>query len=215
MEKIKLSEITIEKIKNKDFKDFIPELYELEKIIENNPWHNNDKVLDHTISVLVELEQVFRKLDDRTKTYLDKKINAYSRKKLLFLATLFHDIGKKETHKKENDIVKCPGHEEAGALKLETILTRFDLSETEKKFIIEIVRNHGIIHEILNYPEENPEKKIEEFKEEHPNVFLEIILLGIADMIGSQLKDNNPDEFKFRTDSLNKILNNYSLNRFG
>jgi len=210
MEKIKLSEITIEKIKNGNFKDFIPELYELEKIIENNPWHNNDKILDHTISVLIELEQIFKKLNDRIKACLDKKINTYSRKKLLFLATLFHDIGKRETYKKENDIVKCPRHEEAGALKLETVLTKFDLSESEKNFIIEIVRNHDTIHGILNYPEENPEKKIEKFKEERSNIFLEITLLSIADMIGSQLKDNNPNEFKFRMDSLNEILNNYS-----
>jgi len=214
MEKVKLSEITIERIKNRDFKDFIPELYELEKVIENNPWHNNDRVLDHTISVLVELEQVFEKLNDRIKAYLDKKINTYSRKELLFLATLFHDIGKKETYKKENDIARCPGHEEAGALNLETILIRFDLSESEKKFIIEIVRNHGIIHEILNYPEENPEKKTEEFREKHPDIFLEIILLSTTDMIASQLKDNNPEELNFRRDFLNKIINNYSPNRF-
>ena len=203
---MKLSELTIEKIKTREFEKLIPELYELEEVVENNPWHNNDRVLGHTISVLVELKQVFEKLNNKTKAYLDKKIGTYSRKELLFLATLFHDIGKKETYKKENDIARCPGHEEVGALKLENILTRFDLSESEKKFIIEIVRNHGVIHEILNYPEENPEKKVEEFKEGHPNTFLEIILLAVADMVGSQLKENNLEDFKFRIDFLNKII---------
>lgn len=209
MEKIKLSEITIEKIKNKDFKNFIPEFYELEKVIENNPWHNNDNVLNHTISVLVGLEQVFEKLNNRIKVYLDKKIDTHSRKELLFLATLFHDIGKKETYIREKNIAKCPGHEEVGAVKLKTIIPRFDLSEIEKTFIIEIVRNHGIIHEILDYPEENPEKKTEEFKEKYPDIFLEIILLSIADTLGSQLKENNLEEFNFRVDFLNKIINNY------
>ena len=209
MQQKRLSELTIEKIKNREFEKFIPELYELGEIIENNLWHNNDNVLTHTISVLVELEQLFKGLNERIRVYLDKKINTYSRKELLFLVALFHDIGKKETYKKENDTTKCPGHEEAGALKLKTILARFDLSEHEKKFIIEIVRNHGIIHEILNYPEENPEKKTEEFKEKNLDVFLEIILLAIADMLASQLKDNNPEDFKFRMDFLNKIINSY------
>lgn len=209
MHQIRLPELTIEKIKNREFEKLIPELYELVEIIENNPWHNNDNVLNHTISVLVELEQLLQRLNDRIKVYLEKKINTHSRKELLFLVTLFHDIGKKKTYKREKDITRCPGHEEEGAVKLKTIIPRFDLSESEKKFVVEIVRNHGIIHEILNYPEENPEKKTEEFKEKYSDIFLEIILLAIADMLASQLRDNNSEDFKFRIGFLNKIINSY------
>lgn len=54
MPRIKLSEFTFEKIKNREFEKFIPEFYELEGIIENNLWHNNDSVLNHTISALIE-----------------------------------------------------------------------------------------------------------------------------------------------------------------
>lgn len=209
MQQLRLPELTIERIKSRAFEKLIPELYELEEIIENNPWHNNDNVLNHTISVLGELEQIFEKLNDRIKACLDKKIDAYSRKKLLFLATLFHDIGKKKTYRKEKDITRCLGHEEEGAVKLKTIIPRLDLSESEKEFVFEIVRNHGTIHEILNYPEENPEKKTEEFKEKYPNIFLEIILLAIADMLASQLKHSSPEDFEFRIDFLNKIINSY------
>lgn len=209
MEQIRLSEFTIERIQNREFEKLIPELYELEEIIENNPWHNNDNVLNHTISLLRELEELIKKPNDKIKVYLDKKINTYSRRKLLFLAALLHDIGKKETYKKEKDITECLGHEEVGAVKLKTILPRFNLSENEEEFVIKIVRNHGVIHEILNYPDENPEKKTEEFKKRHPEVFLEIIILAIADMLGSQLKDNRPEEFNFRMGFLNKIIDNY------
>jgi putative nucleotidyltransferase with HDIG domain len=209
VEQIRLSEFTIERIQNREFEKLIPELYELEEIIENNPWHNNDNVLNHTISLLRELEELIKKPNDKIKVYLDKKINTYSRRKLLFLAALLHDIGKKETYKKEKDITECLGHEEVGAVKLKTILPRFNLSENEEEFVIKIVRNHGVIHEILNYPDENPEKKTEEFKKRHPEVFLEIIILAIADMLGSQLKDNRPEEFNFRMGFLNKIIDNY------
>lgn len=206
---IKISEFTIERIQNREFEKLIPEFYELEEIVENSPWHNNDNVLNHTISLLRELEELIKKSNDKIKVYLDKKINTHSRGKLLFLAALFHDIGKKETYKKEKDVTECLGHEEVGAIKLKTILPRFDLSENEREFVIKLVRNHGVIHEILNYPDENPEKKTEEFKGKHLDIFLEIILLSIADMCGSQLKDNRPEEFNFRMSFLNKIINNY------
>jgi len=198
MKKIKLSEISIEGIKGGEFKELIPELYELEKVIEDSQWHSNDKVLNHTISVLVELERLYGSLDNKIKEYLDEEIDVYSRRKLLFLATLFHDIGKEQD--------KSEGHEEKGAIMLEPILARFDLSEKEKRFVIKIVKNHGVVHHILGNPDENPEKKIEEFNKETPHIFLEMILLAIADTMGSQLKDNNPDEFKYRTDFLTGIL---------
>ncbi|PIV65331.1 MAG: hypothetical protein COS09_00090 [Candidatus Nealsonbacteria bacterium CG01_land_8_20_14_3_00_12] len=206
VQQIKISEFTIERIQNREFEKLIPEFYELKEIVENNPWHNNDSVLNHTISLLKELEELIKKPNDKIKVYLDKKINTHSREKLLFLAALLHDIGKKETYKKEKDITECLRHEEVGAIKLKTILPRFDLSENEREFVIKLVRNHGFFHEILNYPEENPEKKTEEFKGRHPDIFLEIILLSIADMCGSQLKLNKPEEFNFRMNSLNKIL---------
>lgn len=209
MEKIKVSEFTIEKIRNREFEKLIPEFYELEKIVENNPWHNNDNVLNHTASLLEELDELIKKPNDKIKAYLDKKISTCSRKELLFLAAFFHDIGKRETFRKEKDTTECLGHEEAGAVKLKTILPRFDLSEKERDFVIKLVRNHGFFHEILNHPEESPEEKVEEFKREHPNIFLGLTLLSIADMCGSQLQLNSPEEFNFRMNFLNKIINNY------
>jgi len=209
MSKIKISELTIERIKNREFKEIIPDFYELEKIVENNPWHNNDNVLNHTISLLKELEELIKRLNYKIKVYLDKKINAHSSKELLFLAALLHDIGKKETYKKEKDATKCLGHEEVGATKLKAILPKFDLLENEQKFVIELVKNHDFFHDILNYPEESLKKKTEEFKGKHPDIFLELILLSIADMCGSQLKLNNPKEFNFRIDFFNKIINSY------
>ena len=84
MEKIKLSEISVKGIKRGEFRELIPELYELENVIENNQWHSNDKVLNHTISTLVELERLYEKSDNKVKDYLDEEIDVYSRRKLLF-----------------------------------------------------------------------------------------------------------------------------------
>lgn len=86
MQQIKISEFTIERIQNREFEKLIPEFYELKEIVENNPWHNNDSVLNHTISLLKELEELIKKPNDKIKVYLDKKINTHSREKLLFLS---------------------------------------------------------------------------------------------------------------------------------
>ncbi|PIQ06173.1 MAG: hypothetical protein COW72_02295, partial [Candidatus Nealsonbacteria bacterium CG18_big_fil_WC_8_21_14_2_50_37_10] len=63
------------------------------------------------------------------------------------------------------------------------------------------------IHEILNFPEKNLKKKLEEFKKRYSDIFLEVILLSIADMLGSQLKNNKSKEFNFRMTFLNKVIN--------
>ena len=38
---------------------------------------------------------------------------------------------------------------------------------------------------------------------------MELILLAMADTLGSQLKDNDPEEFNFRIDFYDKIINEY------
>lgn len=204
MEKIKLSEFTLEKIKNREFEQVIPELYELEEVIENNLWHNNDPVFNHVVSVSTELNKLFEEVNDKIKAYLAEKIKNYSRKDLLFIAAIFHDISKKETLKGNNKITECVEHEKMGAEKLGSILLRFDLTEEEKERVIRIVRNHGFIHYNFGYLE-----KWEEFKIRNTDIFLDIALLTKADILGSQLKQNDPKEFKLRIDFVNKIIDSY------
>ena len=209
MNKVKTSEFIIDRIKNKEFKDVIPELYELEGVIENNLWHTNDSVFDHIISVVTELEDVIERANENIKNYLGEKIDNYTKKEILFLGSIFHDIAKKETFIKEGDATKCTGHEEKGGEKVKDIIKRFDLSEREQGLVIQIVKNHGVIHEILNNPDEDIEKQVDDFKEEHPDIFLETALLAMADLLGSQLKNNSPKEFEFRKEFLNNIISNY------
>lgn len=209
MEKIKLSEFTIEKIKNREFEKDIPELYELENVIENNPWHSNDPVFNHTISVTVELNNLFDAVNNKIKDHLNQKIKNYSRKKLLFLATVFHDVAKKETFTIENNITETIGHEEMGSEKLRNIVSRFGLSEDEIELISKIVKNHKFIHDISNLPREEASEKWEEFKKENSDIFLEIALLTITDTLVSYLKISKPEECAFRISFVDKIISSY------
>ena len=205
MENIKLSEFTIEKIKNREFEKSIPELYELEKVIQNNPWHDNDSVFNHTLSVVMELNNLLGTVSNKIKKYLDYKIKNYSRKGLLILAAIFHDIAKKETR---NEALFL-GHEEIGAEKLRNIIPRFDLAEKEKEFVVKLVANHGFIHYILNYPIDKPEEKWRKFKEKNPDIYIVVALLTKADTSVSHLKNSKPKEFSFRINFIDKIIDSY------
>ena len=210
MERVKTSTIlNIGKIRNGEFSDLIPELYELKDVIENNDWHNNDPVFNHTLDVLEKLEGLLKNIRDEISNYLGQKITNYTRKDLLFLAALFHDIAKKETLVKNNDITSCLKHEEVGATKIKEILSRFDLSEAEKDLVIQIVKYHGVVHLIIEPNNEKLDEDFAEFKINYSNIFLELILLAMADTLGSQLSENKPEEFNFRINFFEKVLSKY------
>ena len=111
----------------------------------------------------------------------------------------------------------CPGHEKKGAQKVAGILKRFNLSSKESQIITDIVRNHGVIHDIVclghkgckrglrkeqglthtiaDLKNKSFQEEYEKFKKKFSNIYLELILLAFADTIGSYLKKTRPDEF--------------------
>ena len=200
------------KLRNKEFIDLIPEIYELEKVIENdNHCHNNDSVFNHIMSVLKGLEEILKSVKGKVSDYLNQKITNYSRKELLFLATLFHDIGKKETMIKDsNDFTSCPGHAEESATKAEKFLSCFDLSEKEKDLVSQIIKYHMLLYLIVK-PENNKiNEQFNRSKVKHPNIFLELVLLAIADILGTQLEENNQWEFNFVINFYERFLSDYA-----
>jgi flagellin-specific chaperone FliS len=204
---IKVSDITVEKLRNGQLQDLLPEFFELKNCIENNGWHNNDSVFDHTINVLGELKKILETASNKINSYLEQKVDSYLRKDLLFLGSLFHDIAKTDTLViEENGITRCPQHEEIGSQKVKEILNRFDLSEQEKAIVVRLVKYHGEIHPILSSENSNLSKEFPKYKSKHHDIFIELILMGMSDTYGSQLKDNDIDEFNFRINFYREII---------
>ncbi|MFC1609250.1 HD domain-containing protein, partial [Patescibacteria group bacterium] len=187
---IEASSINIEKLRGGQFQDELPEFFELKNCIEDDGWHNKESVFAHTMSVLEELEKLLRIVNDKINSYLNQKVDAHSRRDLLFLGTLFHDIAKNDTIIKEHNITLCPKHEEVGSEKVKNILDRFDLSEQEKVIVVNIVKYHGEIHSILRTQNDEIDEQFDDFNSRHHDIFIELILLGMSDTFGSQLKDN-------------------------
>ncbi len=206
---LKVSAINIEKLRNNQFQEELSEFFELKNYVENNGWHNNDSVFNHTLTVLEELEKLLKTINNKINSYLNQKVDNYTRKDLLFLGTLFHDIAKSDSFVESDESTSCLKHEELGGEKVKSILNRFDLSNREKDIVIRIVKYHGEIHVILEPKNDKLEEQYQKFKSECHDIFMELILLAMADTLGSQLKDNNPEEFNFRIDFYKKIINDF------
>lgn len=209
MNKIRISDITVVKIKNGKFKKEIPEFYKLKKVIENNGWHNKETVFGHTIVVLKELDRYIKKISPKIKRYLNQKLDGYARKDLLFLSTIFHDIAKKETLITVKGGTSCPSHEEASSKKVVNILNRFDLTAKEKKIVAEIIKNHGAIHFILFPGNKSFNSEYKRFKLKNYKIYLELMILAAADTARSYLKKTNLAEFNFRMNFYKKVFNQY------
>ncbi len=204
-----ISLITKTNIKSGKLATLIPEFYNLKSVVENNDWHHKENVFDHTLSVLDNLEKALLNLNEETKQFLDKKVGSISRKNLLKIATLFHDIAKKETIVKNNNFTLCPNHENKGSIKAKEILKHFKLSDKELKFILNIVKNHGLIHKILPPENQNFQKEFASFnKSFFHNIYPELILLAFVDTAGSYLKKTRPAEFKSRISFYKKEIKN-------
>jgi UTP:GlnB (protein PII) uridylyltransferase len=208
--KNKASDITVKKLENSELLDLLPEFYELKDITENdNFWHRQDPVFNHSINFLKALEVLIDSSKKEILDYLDQKIVNYTKKEILFLGGVFHDIAKKETIKKHDGIMNCPGHHETGYFKTKKILERFNLSEEERERVALLVKNHMALH-LMVYPKNNELKKeYIKFAENFSDIFLELIFLAASDNLGSQLKEIHPDEFDFRINFYKKALQEY------
>lgn len=199
---INIKNITIEKIKNGDFKKDIPEFYELKNIFENNPWHH-ETTFEHVLMVLREYEKFTQ---EYSFDYLNKKINSHSKKELIKVAILLHDISKKETIViADNKTTSFPNHEEEGEVKAKKLLDNFDISQEEKEFIVSVISNHGKPHVILR-DRNNCDSNLNKLKKEINEIYRETLILAMVDTIGSKLKQNNKGNYNFRINKYREIL---------
>jgi UTP:GlnB (protein PII) uridylyltransferase len=206
---LNISSISVETIQKGELEKEIPEFYELKNVVENNAWHENDSVFDHTLSVVGSLLTVIQDSGEKVISVLNQKVDRNTRHDLLFLATLFHDIGKKETIIKNNGITSCPDHESKGAEKTKPILERFDLSQKEKNWIFTLIKHHGEINFVLNEKDGTLAQRYAAVQNDFSDIALELILFSIADVQGSQVNKKNPAEGEYRVNFLKTVLKAY------
>lgn len=199
---LNITNLSIEKIRSGEFQNGLPELYELKNIFENNLWHH-ETTFEHTLLVLDKYEQI---ITSNKVAFLDVKVDNNSKKDLLRVAILMHDIAKKDTLLIAPDkTTSFPSHEEKGALETKNILQRFNLTENEISFIISIIKNHGKPHEILR-DRENCDQHLNYLKIKISDIYNETMILAMADTMGSELKKNDEENYNFRISKYKNVL---------
>lgn len=215
MTAINIQFITSKALREKKFSRIFPEFYNQANVIENNLWHNNQSVFDHVIGVYEGLETLlqFKELDPPQKTFLTKYLSDLlknsSRRDILKVATLLHDIAKTDTLIISADgTTRCSGHELIAAERVKRFSVRFNLDKQDEQYVQRIVRYHGLISDFLNLiiVNGNKEKYLRIFKETVGDVAIELVLLMHADLLGSDLKKRDKKAYDDRIRILSWML---------
>jgi poly(A) polymerase len=121
--------------------------------------HHYWDVFDHSIEALAALDLMLAPADDPDRwlapvfrdvlagfdldTYLDDRVGGHSRRVLLKLAGLLHDVSKPETKTEQPDgRVRFLGHPEQGAEKSQSICERLRFGTKEARFVALLVEEH-------------------------------------------------------------------------
>ena len=205
---------SITSLSEKEILSIIPGLKELNNFTENNNWHDHDNVLTHTFTVFSKLKENSKLLfleeakRDFLLKYLNQKVGKYSRKEDLHWAALLHDIAKPEKFQTTNRLTQCPKHEEVGAKKAEKIISKLKFAIEDKMRIVEVIKNHNLPHQLFSpdIDEKIRAQEISKARQNYSQIYVDLLLLGLSDTEGSQLKRLIPEEFKFRINQYYQTL---------
>lgn len=140
---LNINDITIEKLERGVLEKDLPEFYELKTVYEKNRSHD-ETTFEHVLMVMDEYRRFKKNLNNKDMSdYLNEKIDSKTKKDLLWIVFLLHDIAKKETIVKADDsTTSFPKHEKLGKVKARKILERFELTDIEKKYVLEVIDMH-------------------------------------------------------------------------
>ncbi len=206
---INVKNITVFNLEKGKLVHELPEIYRLKDDIENNPWHKNQDTFSHTMLVLQELKKNIKKYKNLQK-YLHQKIDRSTRRNILFLAALFHDIAKPEMKiiTKEGWTM-FPKHEEKSAKKAAKLLLRINLTRQEIDRVCLIIKHHDRLHLFLN--QDSTDIGLEKLQRKFKNIYVELLLLSKSDTEGSNLRELNPQAFKIRQSFYEKTLSDLKI----
>jgi hypothetical protein len=190
-----------------DLAQAIPELNALRQVVERTDWHDDDAfqqslhlfewVQQLPVSLFESITVPETALCSLLSSGVDPERVKYTTHDLLGFAALIHDVGKAQTFRVLPDgSTRCTGHEEAGARMARTIVTRFDFSRTERRYITNLVEAHGkpyaLFKETATLPEPQQQERTRCFETDH---LIALLLLACGDLVTSQLQTRRPKKY--------------------
>lgn len=204
----------------------LPEIEQLSNLIENNPYHPHENVLDHVQTVFANCQELlkfdFIKSDELRKKYLSyfqqvsDKTGKYKRNDLLLLAIAVHDVGKGT--KKENgnscfEIIdeqgttKAAGHEHVSAMIVPQLFKNSDLTIFEISIVKTLVDCHDDFSETFCRTNliKDVKKDIVTLQQRQPLFYAELLVHILSDNAGAEIYKQWSDYF------INEILQEKSF----
>ncbi len=192
---------SIDRLKRGEDREQLPEIFLLESVIENNPWHDHQSVLAHTIAVMEEAQRLALgeglpgALGARVAAYFHDAVESYTKGDILQIASLCHDTGKALTvSANPKGFTSSKGHEALSIGLTKRILTRFDVTGDAAERITVIVAYHGMIHEVAEQLETSERAKEVKAVVNGAMGFIlpDLIIHGLADTYGGTIVRTNP-----------------------
>jgi|GEM_PF-1588187 len=219
----KLAQLTSAYLSLPEAVKFLPELLPLQTTVEKNIAHDSQTVFNHTISVMVGLEKFFNKvlvlpeLQPKLTDYLNQKIGSNSKKDLLRLLVLVHDLAKNLALVTDpTGKTSCPGHEILAAARVGEFKDRFGLVQTEIDYVAQLVRLHGLPHEVLTLgltlTTQQQSIIIQQFDRGTGSLGIELMIMVYADILGGDFARSRPSEYSARLELCQNWLTELALN---
>jgi len=167
--------------KLKILKIIIPEI-EIMRGVKQGPYHHLD-VWQHTLETIRQLELLITELknNQEVQDYLDEIISpARSRRALIKLGALLHDIGKPAALRHEDGKTKFHGHERIGTDITENIAERLKLSNDETDSLEKMVLWHLRPGYLADNQEITPRAIFRYFRDTQKES-VSVLLISIAD----------------------------------
>jgi tRNA nucleotidyltransferase/poly(A) polymerase len=193
---------------------------------EFDAWKHTLSVIDHLGTILAGLgrqhdvevssEMVIGEITYRLGRFRDQINNhlemqlSHGRtiRQLLYLGALFHDAGKPASYKRFDDRIRFIGHEQVGSAIMATKASELRLSNTEVRWLQELVLNH-LRPELLEREPELSRRAIYRFLNSSQDASSEVVLLSLADVLGKQTPPINQELLSKRVGIARTLLEAY------
>ena len=158
--------------------------------------------------MLTNYKVFLEKANNRIAVYLDKKLDKLPVKDLILVSILLHDLGKKETIiNYEDGSSFFPLHERVSVIKSKKILDKLNCSWPEKRYIINIIKNHSYLHSIVDEDNKKLSDQFNQLIVKKSSVFVfGLIVMVMMDITDSYLKQTMPQKYNFSIDFYNQKL---------
>ncbi len=158
-------------------------------------------VFDHSIETVAAVERLLAELEtregflasfnfcDELAGHLKQKAGSgMTRKALMKMAALLHDIAKPQTRSYDEgkERIRFLGHAQQGAAIAENVLERFRFSSREKEIVTRIIDQHLRPGHLSNAPQFPTPRAVYRYFRDNPDVGMDTLFISLADHLATR-----------------------------